>query len=374
MTKTAGVTILVGLFTTMQPAFAQSIEVGVIDSLTGPSAFGGAADVCGIKIAADVIRDEKILSAGKLQIVVEDDQSKPAVASQAAAKLTAQGIKFFVGGAFSGTILSTLPILKDAGALHTGGTSQADQLFDSGALVVRLNNDNSQAGATTADYVSKTLGAKKIAYVALQGSYGEGALASIKKALPPGTDMSETYFVPTETTNFQSVVTSISASKPDAVVWAMFGNAQVVAFLRQYKQAGLGIPLVGSVGTLTASQAKVAAGAADGVVSADLWSVGIDNAANNLLKASFEKYKDQHSECASKPLDKQVAVSYSQLYLLASAIERAGTADPQQVRNLIIKSTWDLPQGSVTFQPSGQAVAKFYPLVGRGDQIVSLNR
>lgn len=353
-------------------ASAEQINIGVIDSLTGAAAFGGAADVCGVRIALDALRDASLLGERTINLMVEDDQSKPAVAAQAASRLTAEGVQFFVGGAFSSTILAVLPIVKDAGALHTGGTSKADQLFQAGALVVRLNSDNAQDGASIAKYVSEDLGAKRIAFMALHGAYGEGALESIKASLTEGSEISDVYFAPAETTNFQSIITSIAANEPDAVIWAMFGNAQTVAFMRQYKQAGLAATQVAAAGNLTASQAKLAGGAADGVISADLWTVQTENAANAVLREAFEKYGAQYGECADKPLDKQVAISYSQMYLLASAIAKADSVDPQTVRETIIANEWELPQGTVRFDEMGQAVVQYYMIVGKGDDVVPL--
>lgn len=353
-------------------ANAEQVNVGVIDSLTGAAAFGGAADVCGVRVAVDALRDAGLLGERTINLMVEDDQSKPAVAAQAASRLTAEGVKFFVGGAFSSTILAVLPIVKDAGALHTGGTSKADQLFEAGALVVRLNSDNAQDGASIAKYVSQDLKAKKIAFVALHGAYGEGALASIKASLAEGSEISDVYTAPAETTNFQSIITSIAADEPDAVIWAMFGNAQTVAFMRQYKQAGLKATQIAAAGNLTASQTKLAAGAADGVISADLWTAQVENPANAVLREAFAKYGPHYGECADKPLDKQVAISYSQMYLLASAIAKADSDDPETVRSTILSNEWELPQGHVKFNDKGQAIVQYYMIIGKGDDVVPL--
>ena len=142
--------------------------------------------------------------------------------------------------------------------------------------------------------------------------------------------------------------------------------------MRQYKQAGLNIPMLAGAGTLTASLAKAAGGAADGVVSADLWTPEVDNAANRTLSASFDKYRGQYSECSGKPLDKQVTISYAQLMLLAQSIVKAKSTDPKTVRDTILANTWDLPQGLVRFRPEGQAIVQYYMLIGKGDQVIPL--
>lgn len=353
-------------------AAGDALTVGFIDSQTGPVAVAGNADVCGAWIAVDAINAGGGVNGKPLGLTVADDQSRPAVAAQAASRLTGNGIKFFAGGSISSTVLAALPILKDAGALSMGGTTKAAQFFQSGALAIRLNSDNDQDGASIAGYASKVLHAKSIAFVALQGAYGEGALESIKAGLGPNSKITRTFFTPQDATNFQSIVTSIAAEKPDAVVFAIFGDAQPISFMRQYKQAGITAPLIAAAGVLTSSLVRVAGGAAEGVVSADLWVSELDDPANRTMIAAFDKYKAAHRECADKPIDKQVVVSYGQVLLLAQAIDKTKSTDPKTVRDTIMANTWDLPQGNVSFLSTGQAKVSYDMLVGKGDRVVLL--
>lgn len=351
---------------------AHALDIAIVDALTGSAAVSGTADVCGAKIAVEVVNARGGVAGEQLTLKVADNQSNPAFAAQAASGLTDQGVKYFVGGSISSTVLSMLPIIADAKGLHSGGTTKAAEILSSGALVYRLNSDNSQDGKSIADYVSKTMGAKRIAYVSLQGAYGEGALKSIQDSLEPGAEIVKTYFAPAETTNFQSIVTSLNADKPDAVIFAIFGNAQPVAFMRAYKQGGPDAPLVAAAGVLTESIAQSAGGAADGVISADLWLAGLDSPANEALKKEYEARKGAVAECATSPLDKQVAITYAQVDLLAQAIAKAGSTDVETVHKTVLDGTWELPQGKVTFRDDGQAVVEYHMIVGKDGTVAPL--
>jgi len=366
---------LAAVFALCAPAAAgakDALRVGAVESLTGPVATAGIPNGCGLQIAADYINEHGVMSKYDLELVIEDDQSKPAVAAQAASKLTGDDITLFVGGTSTSTVLAQLPILKDAGAFYTGGTTKADQVFDSDALVIRLNSNAAQDGAVIADYVAKTLGAKKIAFVALQGAYADGVLKSISMALPAESKIVDPFIVPADTTNFQSVITSLAASDFDAVILGTFGQTQTVAFLRQYKQAGVQKPLVMGSGLLFPGVAKAAGGAAEGVVSADLWTDAIANPANDVLKAAFEKYKDKHALCKDLPLDKQIAITFSQVLLLAQAIEKSDSVDPETLRKTVMETEWELPQGKVQFDERGQAKVTYTLIVAKGDTTVPL--
>lgn len=373
-TKTLTGVAAIALIASAGIASAQQKElhVGVMESLTGPVALAGMSNACGFRVAADMLTAEGRPKDYKLVLHVEDDQSKPAAAVQAITKLTSEGINLFLGGTSTFTVMSALPLLNDAGALYTGGVVKSDDLLKTDGHVLRLNSSTAMDGQIIADYVSGKLGAKKIAFVALQGAYADGALAAIQAGLPAGSEISQTFMVPVDTTNFQPVLTSLAASKPDAVIYGIFGTTASVALLRQYQQANLGIPLIATSGILNISTTKAAAGAADGVVSADIWSPGIDNAASQKVKQAFETYKDQHSECANVPLDKLIALSYGQITLLADAIDKSGSIDPATLRATMIGGTWDLPQGTVTFEPNGQGLSQQILVVGKGDDVVPL--
>lgn len=374
MIKTPAVALLAAVAMLSGTGASSALDIGIVDALTGTAAVSGTADVCGARIAVDAINERGGVNGEKIALKVADNQSNPAFAAQAASNLTEEGVKYFVGGSISSTVLSMLPIIADADGLHAGGTTKAAEILSSGAKVFRLNSDNSQDGAGIAEYVSKTLGARRVAYVSLQGAYGEGALKAIQAALPADVEIVNSYFAPAETTNFQSIVTSLNADNPDAVIFAIFGNAQPVAFMRAYKQGGPAAQLLAAAGVLTESIAQSAGGSADGVISADLWLAGIDSAANATLKQEYDNRKGAIAECANSPLDKQVAITYAQVDLLAQAIAKAQSDDVETVHKAILEGSWELPQGTVRFRDDGQAIVNYHMIVGKGGTVAPLGQ
>ena len=335
-------------------------------------ATAGIPAACGIAVARDELAATGVPKNYDIALHVLDDQSKPTMAAQQASKLTSDGIKLFVGGTSTGTVLAMLPILKDGGVLFTGGTSKGDQLFDAGVMAVRLNSNAGQDAAAIAQYVTGELAAKKVAFVALQGAYADSVLASLKAAFGTAAQISKSYIVPADATNFQSTITSLSADKPDAVLLAMFGTPQITAFMRQYKQASVGVPLVVTPGLLFPGVAKAAGGAAEGIVSAELWTNGLSNAANTAMRAAFDKYASKHSECSGLPIDKQFAVSYGELQIVAQAIDKTQSTDPAVLYKALMSGTWDVPQGRVQFDEKGQAKVGYTLIVGKGETVVPL--
>jgi ABC-type branched-subunit amino acid transport system substrate-binding protein len=347
-------------------ASAGILKVGMIDSLTGPTAIAGQADVCGAKIAADAINKDGVVPGKKIQLTVEDDQSTPSTGTQAATKLTGQGINLFVGGSISTTVLAELPIFKDSGALHMGGTTKAEEFFSAGARVARLNSDSAQDGKVISKLLNTAIKPKSIVFVATEGAFGEGAVKAIRSGLTSSTQVKGTTYIAADETNFGPILTQVAQKRPDAVVWLIYGNQQPVAFMREYKRSGLKAPSVAGAGILTSSLVRAAGGAADGVISADLYADFLDNPANGTLRSAFSKYSGAHGECKGKPIDKQVALSYAQLLVLAQAAAKAKSSDPAAIRSTLVAGVWPLPEGDVRFSQEGQAKASYTLIEGQG--------
>jgi branched-chain amino acid transport system substrate-binding protein len=352
---------------------AGTIKIGAIDSQTGLVADAGQSDICGFKIASNAINDRGGANGAKLQITVADDQGNPSVAAQQAQQLTSQGIKLFVGGATSGVVLAELPILNDAGALHTGGTTQSAQVLTSGKYVVRINASSDSVGPVIARYIGGILNAKSVVFVATQGAFGQGSVAAVQKALNPKVNVAATYFVAADTTDFASVITQISSKNPDGIVLALAGSAQPVGFIQQARQASLRGEIIYPGGP-SYSNAHAAGAAANGVVGADVWASYLKNAANVRLKADWKKYRGRFSECKGKFLDKQVVISYSQVLLLAQAITATKSTDPAKLRAAIVARQWRLPQGKIGFRADGQAQVAYYMVKIKNGNVVKWTR
>jgi branched-chain amino acid transport system substrate-binding protein len=352
---------------------AGTIKIGAIDSQTGLVADAGQSDICGFKIASNAINDRGGANGAKLQITVADDQGNPSVAAQQAQQLTSQGIKLFVGGATSGVVLAELPILNDAGALHTGGTTQSAQVLTSGKYVVRINASSDSVGPVIARYIGGILNAKSVVFVATQGAFGQGSVAAVQKALNPKVNVAGTYFVAADTTDFASVITQISSKNPDGIVLALAGSAQPVGFIQQARQASLRGEIIYPGGP-SYSNAHAAGAAANGVVGADVWAIYLKNAANVQLKADWKKYRGRFSECNGKFLDKQVVISYSQVLLLAQAIAATKSTDPAKLRAAIVAGHWRLPQGRIGFRADGQALVAYYMVKIKNGNVVKWTR
>jgi branched-chain amino acid transport system substrate-binding protein len=342
----------------------QTLKVGMIDALTGGISQAGTADVCGAKIAIKAINSGVTdgTEGVKIDLAIEDDQSNPSTGAAAASKLTSEGRQLFVGGASSTQVLATLPIIDDAGGLDMGGTSQAEEVLSGGKLVVRLNADV-QANAKAVAALVESFTPTSVEMVYANNAFGTGAFAGVKADLDPDIHF-KGISVDGAQTNFDAVISTLNQDAPDVVVMALTGNPPI-SFYRAVANAKLSAKVVSYVGVLADSYLTPSGGATNGVYGIDNYESFFDNAANKAFLSTFKKDAPGIAECKGIVPDKQSALTYSQLLLLAQAALKTGSADPVKLRAAMLKGSWKLPQGTVTFGSNGQAKGTYAAIVGK---------
>jgi branched-chain amino acid transport system substrate-binding protein len=170
----------------------------------------------------------------------------------------------------------------------------------------------------------------------------------MKERLPASVKIvSEDYLKQTET-DFLPVLTRIRASKPDALATYVL-DQQASNLMKQYQQFGLTIPLVGRppLGSGVVSE-QVASGKFDGS-----WTV--------------YPYYDKFSEPKNQAFTKAYVQRYGQpphyagwgvyegVQTYADAVRRAGTTDPEKVREALARSDFEAILGPMRFDANQQA-------------------
>ena len=127
--------------------------------------------------------------------------------------------------------------------------------------------------------------------------------------------------------DFKGQLTSIKASKPDAIfVPGYYGEVSLIA--RQAKQLGIKQPLLGGDGWVGDSLLKVAGNALDGSFFSSHFSAEDKSpAAQEFVKKFTAKY--------GAPPDDMAALGYDSAVILVDAIKRAGSTDGAKLRDAI---------------------------------------
>jgi len=295
-------------------AWAQApIKIGFLTSLSGPIAANGQDQYDGFMLAVEQ-RGGK-LGGFPVEVLKEDDQFKPEVATQAVQKLIDRdNVSIIAGLTASNVIMAVAKPIVDRKVFLLGTNGGPSPLAGASCspfqYIVSFQVDT--LTETVGKYATDK-GYKQVVLMAPNYQAGKDKLSGFKR-LYKGTVVDEVY-TPLNQLDFSAEITKIASTKPDAV-FVFYPGALGVNFIRQYQQAGLlkTIPLL-STGTIDGTSLPALKETALGALSGHLWAPDIDNPANHQFVDAFEaRYKRIPSNLAAQ--------SYDGALLLDSAIAK----------------------------------------------------
>jgi len=135
-----------------------------------------------------------------------------------------------------------------------------------------------------------------------------------------------------------------------------------IAFLKQYKDSGVDLPVVGPAFSFDQGILQAVGDAAMGVVNTSQWNKDIDNPTNNAFVESFSKeYGRLPSLYASQGFDTA--------NLLISALDKAEVSDADAFRSALKAAEFDSTRGDFKFGDNHHPVQTIYArqVVKEGD-------
>ena len=221
---------------------ADSVKIGVDNTLTGTYAALGKNEQVGIQLAVDQINAKGGILGRNVELVVEDSTSGDAgTAVQKARKLIdGDKVDFLLGNVNSALSLAMAQVSYEKKILHVvpGGHTDAVTGASCHWNVFRVCNMTQTLAAAVASALIKDYG-KKFYYITPDYAYGHSMEAGLIKAsaalggVRVGGDLA-----PLGTVDFSSYLIKAQAANPDVIVFLVGGDDMVNA-LKQAVQFGL---------------------------------------------------------------------------------------------------------------------------------------
>jgi branched-chain amino acid transport system substrate-binding protein len=234
--------------------------------ITGDYAAEGQGIQNGVKLLIDQQNAKGGLLGHKVEMVVCDDEGKPATAAICGRKLVNEGVIAVIGTYTSGAALAAAPIYSAAKVIQTSdGTS--DELTQKGwKTFFRNAPPNSAEAVFTAQYLVKAKKYKHIVVLTDHSSYATGLADSVVKEIKAaGGNVVAKDFITAGTQDYSAVLTKIKAEKPDAVYFS--GYYTDGGLIRaQMVQLGMKAAFVGGDANQNEAFAKIAGPAAQGTI------------------------------------------------------------------------------------------------------------
>jgi branched-chain amino acid transport system substrate-binding protein len=153
---------------------------------------------------------------------------------------------------------------------------------------VRTVGTSAQPNHALGEYAAKTLGYKRVAIIADDFAYGHETAAGFQRTFEDnGGKVVQRLLPPLNVPDYGSYIAQIKRDV-DAV-YAGFAGANGFRFLRQYREYGLKLPVLGSMTTADEGILRQMGDEAIGVVSGGWYSAAIDSPENKRFVAAVNK-------------------------------------------------------------------------------------
>jgi branched-chain amino acid transport system substrate-binding protein len=343
-------------FTSLAAQAADTIKLGIVAPMSGPNARYGGFSLNGAQLAVKDINDAGGINGAKIELFNADSQGTPVEGVSATRRLIDQdGVDFIIGDVSSSVTLAMQPVAEDAEVLLLNAASSNPKItYQAGVggfkWTFRNYPTDENRALIVAKYAAEQRGFTKFAVLSVDSDYGRSAITFTKKYLPDfkGEILSEDYYKEGEV-DFRSVLAKIRDNGAQAII--LYGLADTTPIIaRQMLELGLAgkVTLIGNGEFNTEKTIKSAPKAMEGAVEAAAWLPQFDSPASKAFVEEFTKtYNDAPNNHAY--------VHWDTVNLLAKAINEAGSADKNKVREALSKIKYQSPVGEVTFDDHNQA-------------------
>lgn len=342
---------LLGLSAIATSASAQeTIKIGLVQPLTGSVAYNGTTDVNGSKLAVDEINAKGGVLGKKIELIIEDGQCKPANSVNAAEKLIQRDKVAAISGAFcSSSTLAVMPVAENYKIPLVTGVSSSASLTEKGnAWFFRATETDALLAKSFAKILFNELKLRKVAYIGVNDDFGRGGVAEFEKQMKGlGATTVMTEFFEHGTSDFYTLLTKLKASGADGVFVAAETQDGSI-FVKQKAELGIPVKVFGVGSWATADFIKLTGAASEGIYAAVPYASTMQTPKN---KAFVEAYTARYKEAPGK----YSAAGYNVINILAQAITRANSTEPEKLREALSKTSYDGPNGHFEFDAKGQA-------------------
>ena len=326
------------------------VKIGASAPLTGPQAHIGKDNENGTRMAIEDANSRGVTIGGKkarFDLLSEDDQTDPRIATVVAQKLVDAKVNGIIGHLNSGTTIPASRIYSDSGIPQISPSATAVGYTAQGfKTAFRVMANDGQQGKVLGEFAAKNLGAKKIAVIDDRTAYGQGlADEFVKSVQASGAQIVAHEYTTDKAVDFTAVLTSIKGKKPELVFFGGM-DPQGVPLVKQLKALGLNARFMMGDGGYTPKLIELAGAAAEGTY-ASLPGVPLDQMPGG--KDFSQRYEAKFKQ----PIQLYAPYCYDAVNVMIAAMQKAGSAEPVKYLPELAKIEYEGVTAKITFDEKG---------------------
>ncbi len=336
-------------------AQAPVVKIGAVHPVTGPLAEPGQACRLGAMMAVEAVNAAggiKAMGGAKLELVVGDTQTKPDVGRTEAERVINQGAQILMGSFDSGSTAAMVPVAQQRRVPFLVDIAAADPITANVAKAVKEGQQKvqyvyrnfptgSSFGARAVRYFTEIfaeagVAPKRVVLMYCNDLFGQNAAKGFQAgyaAAKPAWEIVDVIPWPEPPQDLSTEVSRAKAARPDIIApITRPASAQLLLpELRKQRVEVMGIVGPGSPGLYEAGQLAVLKEDLEYVMSAVPWA----NFKNPRTQKVAEDYVKRSN---GKTFDTNSGYSYDGIFVIADALERAKSTDPDTVVDAIKKT------------------------------------
>lgn len=287
-----------------------------------------------------------------VKLVIEDDQRKPDIAVQLADKMIqSDKVDILTGIIWSNLAMAVVPSATAQGKFYLSPNAGPSALAGKGCHANYFNvawqNDNlheaAGAHANKANFKNSFI-------LAPNYPAGKDALTGYKRFFKG--KIADELYTKLGQKDYAAEIAQIRASGADSVYFFLPGGMGI-AFLKQYKDSGVDIPLIGPAFSFDQGILQAVGDAALGVVNTSQWNKDLDNPTNQAFVKSFQaEYGRLPSLYASQGFDTA--------NLILAATQKANVKDNDAFRAALKAAEFDSTRGAFKFGNNHHPIQTIY--------------
>ena len=308
----------------------ETIKIGEFASLTGKEAVFGQNAHKGTLLAIEEVNAAGGVLGRKLELITEDDQSKPGESATVVKKLISRDkVVAVLGEIVSGRTLEAAPIAQQAkiplispGATNVAVTAKGNYIF-------RVCFIDDFQGTLMAKFAAESLKLKRVAILSSVSSAQAVGLAKYFKErfTADGGAISAEQKYGEGDKDFRAQLTAIKSAGADGVFVPGY-YAEAALICKQARELGLNVPMFGVDGWESPELIQIGGAAVEGTYFSTHYAV--DNLSKDVV-AFNDRFK-QRWGIDSNALS---ALGYDSAMVLVDALKRAGTTDGPALRDAL---------------------------------------
>ncbi len=315
-------------------AHADSIKVGSAGGVTGPIAELVATIVKGRDLARDQINAEGgLLKGDKLEMVIGDSACDPKAAVDAVGKLVnVEQVVGIVGPSCSGaTNASVQAVTIPAGVavLSDSATAPSVTELKDNDTVFRVAPSDAYQGLAIAQLVNKA-GIKKVAMTYSNDDYNAGIAKVFEEEFKKmGGEVTANQAHEPNKASYRSELQTLTAGGPEAIaIFAYYGSSGITIIKNSLEN--------GLFGKFFAADGMFDQSVIDQIGADNLkGNISITQASSDTADASYQAFADAFKATGADPAAPYAAHGYDATFMMALAIEKAGSADRAKIKDAL---------------------------------------